>query len=93
MTHDPSNLIPDPGDTTPQQQLVGAVRDLWSMVQDAGEDYVVLVDRRRLNARVERGDGGLYAVSWEEEDGSRVIFGEHFSNPREAVFHAYQGPH
>lgn len=75
-----------------QEQLERAVRDLWSMVQDSGEDYVVFMDRRRLGTRVERAEGE-YRVSWEQEDGSWTEYGRTFENPREAAFHGYQGPH
>jgi hypothetical protein len=76
-----------------REQLQKAVGDLWSSVGELGEDYVVFVDRRRLNARVQRSDSGLFAVSWEQDDGSRVDYDQQFENPREAAFHAYQGPH
>jgi hypothetical protein len=69
------------------------VKDLWTMLVDSGEDFVVLMDRRRLNARVQRTPDSLYSVFWEDEDGQWQQFDGEFDNPREAVFHAYQGPH
>lgn len=89
----PEMFRPKPLEGTVQDQLTLAVRDLWTMVVESGEDFVVLVDRRRLNARVQRGEDGRYAISWEGEDGSVVPSGQTFENPREAVFRAYQGPH
>ena len=82
------------GDTpsSVREQLERAVRDLWSMVQDAGDDYVQFMDRRRMGTRVERVDES-YRVSWEQEDGSWTTYERTFENPREAAFHGYQGPH
>ncbi len=76
-----------------QDQLVRAVRDLWSMVLDAGEDYVIFMDRRRLQTRVQKTSSGTFAVTWEVEEGPWIPFEREFENPREAAFHAYQGPH
>jgi hypothetical protein len=78
---------------TTQAQLERAVRDLWSMVQDSGQDYVVFMDRRRLSTRVERTERDRYRVSWEGDDGTWLEHERDFENPREAAFHAYQGPH
>jgi hypothetical protein len=75
-----------------EEQLVRAVRDLWSMVLESGESHVIFMDRRRLRTRVECIDGS-YHVSWEEEDGSWTAYDRTFDNPREAAFHGYQGPH
>jgi len=78
-----------------QEQLERAVRDLWSMLEDSGPEYVVFTDRRRLHTRVEHGMDGMYHVSWEPNDDSGVWI-EHadaFDQPREAAFHGYQGPH
>jgi hypothetical protein len=75
-----------------RDQLAQAVRDLWSMVLELGDDYVVFMDRRRLNARVGRAANRRYRVAW-EEDGTWVEHTGDFENPREAAFHAYQGPH
>jgi len=88
-----TELIPDPGDQTIQEQLVRAARDLWSTVQDSGDEYVVLLDHRALPARVERGPDGLFHLSWETEDGNWTNSDLSFENLREAAFHAYQGPH
>ncbi|GAC1396460.1 MAG: hypothetical protein NVSMB52_09970 [Chloroflexota bacterium] len=70
-----------------------AARDLWSLVLDSGEDFVVLMDRRRLGARVERDVHGTYSVSWETDEHEWLPFERKFESPREAAFHAYQGPH
>lgn len=78
---------------SPRAQLEGAVKDLWTMLIEAGDDFAVLMDRRRMHARVQRGRDGLYQVYWEDEDGRWEQFEGEFDNPREAVFHAYQGPH
>lgn len=86
VTHEPS-------DEAVQDQLVRAVRDLWSSVAELGENYVVFVDRRYLNTRVELTGDGSYRVSWELEDGSWSEYERSFENPREAAFHGYQGPH
>lgn len=80
-------------DDSPRRQLEQAVKDLWSMVRDAGDDYVIFVDRRRMATRVERTDSGSYRVSWEHDDGTWHTFKRQFENPREAAFHAFQGPH
>jgi hypothetical protein len=89
------NDVPDPGapEETVREQLERAARDLWSMVQDSGENYVVFLDHRRLRTRVERQEGGGYHVSWETQDGDWVEQDRLFENPREAAFHGYQGPH
>jgi len=82
-----------PPDDTIQDQLQKAVRDLWTMSVESGEDFIVFMDRRRLNTRVARHPDGMYRVSWEQEDGSWVKYDREFENPREAAFHGYQGPH
>lgn len=88
---------PDGRDQTAsiQEQLEQAVRDLWSMLHDSGHDYVVFMDHRRLQTRIERGEDDLYRVSWEPENHSAdwIEHGSAFEDPREAVFHGYQGPH
>lgn len=76
-----------------RDQLEHAVRDLWSMVSDVGEDYVVFMDRRRLETRVERQADGLFHVQWETDSGEWVSYERAFENPREAAFHGFQGPH
>ena len=83
-------------ETSPQsarEQLEKAVRDLWAMPQEAGDRYVVFLDRRRLRTRVEQDEDGQFRVSWETEDGQWLSHEQCFENPREAAFHAYQGPH
>jgi hypothetical protein len=83
----------DYGEHSVQDQLVRAARDLWSMVQESGERYVVFLDHRGLSTRVEQGQDGLFHLSWEREDGGWIVGDETFANLREAAFHAYQGPH
>jgi hypothetical protein len=89
----PDFAPPDPGDSTTQEQLVRAVRDLWSMVEDQGEDYIVFFDRRRMNTRVECTADGRYRLLWDDGDGGWTEFHDTFENPREACFHGFQGPH
>lgn len=75
-------------------QLVTAVRDLWSSVIESGDTYVVFMDHRRMATRVEMSDGGLFRVSWEAGDGEPwLTYERQFENPREAAFHGFQGPH
>jgi hypothetical protein len=93
MTGQEADLPTETNQLSDRGQLQKAVGDLWSSMVDLGEDYVVFMDRRRLNARVERSDSAHFAVSWEQEDGSWVAYDREFENPREAAFHAYQGPH
>lgn len=63
-------------------------------VYDSGDGFVVFMDRRRLETRVQQESDGLFSVHWEVEDGeSWTTHGGRFSNLREAAFHAYQGPH
>ena len=88
-----SDLIPDAEGQTIEEQLVRAARDLWSPVQDSGEEYAVFLDHRALPARVQRVDDGTYRLSWETDEGGWVDSDLTFENPREAAFHAYQGPH
>lgn len=76
-----------------QEQLERAARDLWSMIVESGEDFIVFMDRRRLNTRVALRSDGMYGVSWELEDGSWIDHTGEFQSPREAAFHGYQGPH
>lgn len=82
----------DDADTV-ENQLKGAVRDLWSMLEDSGEDFVVFMDRRRLSTKVQRTPEGAYRLSWQQEDGTWLDGEQLFENPREAAFRAYQGPH
>jgi hypothetical protein len=84
---------PDPGDATIEEQLVKAVRDLWSMQVESGPDYIVFTDHRRMNTRVESTESGEFRVTWEDEDGSWVSHARTYDNLREACFHAFQGPH
>jgi len=82
---------PQPGEL---EKLKGAVRDLWAMMLDSGQDFVVFMDHRRLRTRVERRPDDLYYVSWEEhEDGPWIDYYRAFEDPREAAFHGFQGPH
>lgn len=85
--------MPENGHDTVRDQLERAVHDLWSSLIEVGETYVVFMDRRRLSARVQRLPDGQYQVSWECEDGGWTEHARRFENPREAAFHAYQGPH
>jgi hypothetical protein len=86
-----------PGEAGEEQsirsQLQRAVRDLWSMVAELGDDYVDFLDRRHLKTCVRQRPDGRFDVSWEEEGGSWAIHDRSFDNPREAAFHGYQGPH
>lgn len=83
----------DSQDQPIREQLERAVRDLWTMLAESGEDYVVFMDRRRMNTRVQREVNGRYRVSWEDEDGVWIEYERDFENLREAAFHGYQGPH
>jgi hypothetical protein len=69
------------------------VRDLWTMLEESGDDFAVFMDRRRLRTRVYRGADGLFHVSWDDGDGQWTEYGATFESVREAAFHAYQGPH
>jgi hypothetical protein len=83
-----------PDESSVQDQLVRAARDLWSSVIDSGDDYVIFMDHRRLSTRVQKTETGMFQVSWEPEAGESWILHEHeFDNPREAAFHGFQGPH
>lgn len=93
MNEDPLGLIPDPGNSSVREQLILAARDLWTMVEESGEDFVVFTDRRRLHTRIERRPDGQFAVLWEDETGNWSEYDRTFQNPREAAFHGYQGPH
>ncbi|HZS94453.1 MAG TPA: hypothetical protein VFA78_06635 [Chloroflexota bacterium] len=88
-----SDLIPDAEGQTVEEQLIRAARDLWSPVQDSGDDYVIFLDHRALRARVQRDEDGTFRLSWETDEGAWVGSDLAFDNPREAAFHAYQGPH
>lgn len=76
-------------------QLERAVRDLWTMLRESGDTFVVFTDRRRLLTRVEQVESGRFRVSWEpeQESGSWLVHEGDFENPREAAFRGYQGPH
>lgn len=76
-------------------QLERAVRDLWTMLHESGDDYVVFTDRRRLLTRVRRLSNQRYQVSWQPENESEtwIVYAREFDDPREAAFHGYQGPH
>lgn len=76
-----------------REELEIAVRDLWTMLEESGDDYAIFMDRRRLRTRVERGADGRFHVSWDDGEGIWVEYERAFGNPREAAFHAYQGPH
>lgn len=93
MNDTPDFRPPDPGDASVGEQLQKAVRDLWSMAQESGPDYIVFTDHRRMNARVEATEDEHFRVLWEEEDGSWTLHAQTYENPREACFHAFQGPH
>ncbi len=81
-------------DQSLEETLDRAVADLWTMKIESGEDFVVLMDRRRLDARVERKQSGQFEVSWEAGDSeSWTVHDGTFDNPREAAFRAFQGPH
>jgi hypothetical protein len=76
-----------------REELEIAVRDLWTMLEESGDDYAIFMDRRRLRTRVERGDDDQFHVSWDDGDGAWTEYERAFENLREAAFHAYQGPH
>jgi hypothetical protein len=76
-----------------REQYEVAVRDLWTMLEESGDEYVVFRDRRRLLTRVSMDPDGLFRVSWESGDGGWVDQPRRFENLREAAFHGYQGPH
>jgi hypothetical protein len=84
---------PDPGDATPDEQLARAVRDLWSMVEEQGNGFIVFMDRRRVSTRVEVGRDNRYRLMWSDGSGGWTEYHETFANPREACFHGFQGPH
>lgn len=93
MSEGPMSMPPPEAQGTIQEQLVRAVRDLWAMVSEVGENYVVFTDRRRLLTRVQGTPAGVFHVSWQGEDGGWTEYERDFDNLREAAFHAYQGPH
>jgi hypothetical protein len=76
-----------------KEQLEVAVRDLWTMLEESGDDFAIFMDRRRLRTRVHRSTEGLFHVSWDDGDGQWTEYERTFANVREAAFHAYQGPH
>jgi hypothetical protein len=76
-----------------REELEVAARDLWTMIEDSGDSYIVFMDRRRLFTRVQQEADGLFSVSWQGEDAEWVTYSERFENLRQAAFHAYQGPH
>ncbi len=84
--NDPTSSLSD--------QLQRAASDLWTMTFEVGKDYVVFMDHRRLQTRVESGGDDMYHVSWEPEDeGQWIQHVRTFTDLREAAFHAFQGPH
>lgn len=93
MSDTPDFNPPDPGDASVGDQLVRAVRDLWSLAHESGPNYIVFTDHRRMNARVEQAEDGRFRVSWEREDGGWVTHEQTYQNLREACFHGFQGPH
>ena len=93
MDKSDESIVPDYSDLSPGDQLERAARDLWSQIVEKGEDYVLFLDRRRLATRVRYESDGMYGVSWQQDDESWTPFSRRFDNPREAAFHAYQGPH
>lgn len=76
-----------------RDQLERAVRDLWTSIFEAGDDHIVMMDRRRMGARVQQGEDGYFHVSWDVGEDEWQPHERPFDNPREACFHAYQGPH
>lgn len=87
------NEPPETQEESIQDQLIRAARDLMCAVYDSGDDFVLFMDRRRLNTRVQRESDGLYSVHWETHEGDWVAYDRRFENLREAAFHGYQGPH
>lgn len=83
----------DAEERTVREQLEIAVRDLWTMLEEAGDDFATFMDRRRMRTRVWRDEKGAFHVSWEDPDGSWIEYSRSFAHAREAAFHAYQGPH
>lgn len=81
------------GERPLKAQLEVAVRDLWTMLEESGEDFAIFMDRRRLRTRVRQDAEGLFHVSWDDGDGVWIEYERRFENVREAAFHAYQGPH
>ena len=94
MSEELPHLAPESPEPSIKEQLERAVRDLWTMMIESGEDYVVFMDRRRLQTRVDLGQDGLYHISWEpEDDGPWIVSEQAFDALREAAFRGYQGPH
>lgn len=86
---------PTPGDDgrTVKEQLEIAARDLWTMLEESGDNFAIFMDRRRLRTRVHQDSAGQFHVSWDDGDGEWIEFERTFEHVREAAFHAYQGPH
>jgi hypothetical protein len=84
---------PDQGGRPLKEQLEVAVRDLWTMLEESGEDFAIFMDRRRLRTRVQQDADGRFRVSWDDGGGQWIEYERRFENVREAAFHAYQGPH
>ena len=86
---------PHDTDDTPtvKEQLEIASRDLWTMLEESGDDFAIFMDRRRLRTRVYQDAEGLFHVSWDDGNGGWIEFERTFTQAREAAFHAYQGPH
>lgn len=76
-----------------KEQLEVAVRDLWTMLEESGDDFAVFMDRRRLRTRVSLTADGRFHVGWDDDAGGWIEFERSFESVREAAFHAYQGPH
>jgi hypothetical protein len=76
-----------------KEQLEVAVRDLWTMLEESGDDFAIFMDRRRLRTRVQQDAEELFHVSWDDGDGQWIEYERTFEHVREAAFHAYQGPH
>ena len=76
-----------------KDQFTRAARDLWTPLEEAGDEYAIFMDRRRLRTRMQRDAGGRFHVSWDDGEGAWSEFGRTFDQLREAAFHAYQGPH
>lgn len=81
------------GERPLKTQLEVAVRDLWTMLEESGDDFAIFMDRGRLRTRVRQDAEGLFHVSWDDGDGVWIEYERSFENVREAAFHAYQGPH
>lgn len=80
--------------STPLEGMTRAVADLWSQVIESGEHHVVFYDHSGQPARIRLAGEG-YRIGWPRELGGRTEWSEserQFDSPREAAFHAFQGP-